>query len=90
VCSNKLRAVEVSQPVLVAGEVRRDPVENHADALLVQVVDQVLEILRRAVAAAGGEVAGRLISPRPEERMLHDRQQFDVRETASLHMVGHS
>ena len=40
-------AVEVAQPVLVAREVGRHPVEDHADAALVQRVDQVHEVLRR-------------------------------------------
>ena len=64
---------------------RRHPVEDHADAVLVQVIDEVHEILRRAVASGRREVAGRLVAPRAVERMLHDRQQLDVREA----QVGH-
>src|SRR5579862_5921834 len=59
----EMRAVEVGEAVGVGREVRRDPVENHADAVLVKVVDEVHEILRRAVARGGSEVAGGLISP---------------------------
>ena len=35
----KVRAVEKGQAVLVGGEVGRNPVENDAEAPLVQVVD---------------------------------------------------
>jgi hypothetical protein len=41
--------------VLVLGEVRRDPVEDHADAGLVQRVDQEHEVLRRAEALVGAK-----------------------------------
>ena len=44
------------------------------------MIDEVHEILRRAVAAGGGVVADRLIAPASGERMLADRQQLDVRE----------
>ena len=37
----EVRAVEKGQAVLVGREVRRHPIENHADAVLVQVVDEV-------------------------------------------------
>ena len=59
----QIRPVEVRQAVLVAGEVRRHPVEDDADAVLVQDVDEVHEILRRPVAAGRREVAGALVAP---------------------------
>jgi hypothetical protein len=46
----EMSAVEVGETVGVGREVRRHPVEDDGDAVLVQVVDQVHEILRRAVA----------------------------------------
>ena len=48
--------------------------------MLVQHVDEIHEILRRAVARGRREVAGRLVAPRAVERMLGDRHQLDVRE----------
>ena len=47
---------------------------------LVQHVDQVHQILRRAVARGRREVAGGLVAPRAVERVLGDRQQLDVGE----------
>ena len=59
----EMRAVEVGEPVRVGREVRRDPVENYTNTVLVQVIDQVHEILRRAIARGGGEVPSSLVSP---------------------------
>ncbi len=83
----QVRAVEEGEPVSVGREVRWDPVENDRDVVLVQVVHEIHEILRRAIARRGSEVAGRLISPRSVERMLHDGQQFDVGESQLVHVV---
>src|SRR5713226_2279608 len=74
----KVRAVEVGEAVRVGWEVRRNPVENHTDVLLVQVVHQVHEILRRAVAGSGSEVARGLVSPLAIEGVLHEGQELDV------------
>ena len=72
----------------VGREVRRHPIQNDGDVVLVQVVHQIHEILRRAVTRRGREIARRLISPGTVERMLHDGQQFDVRESQLIHIVG--
>ncbi len=84
----EVRAVEVGESVGVGREVRRNPVEDHADAVLVQVVDQVHEILRRAVARSGREIAGGLVSPGAVERMLHHGQELDVGEAQLADVVG--
>ena len=73
-------AVEAREAVLVLRKVAGHPVENHADAGLVTGVDERLEILGRAEAAGRREEADHLIAPRAGERMLHHRQQLDVRE----------
>ena len=84
----EMGAVEVGEAVLVGREVRRDPVEDHADAVLVQVVDQVHEILRRAVARGGREVSGGLVSPGTVEGMLHHGQELDVGESHLVDVFG--
>ena len=81
------RAVEVGQPVRVLREVRRHPIDDHADARLVAAVDEVHEIVGRAEARGGREVADHLVAPRSGERMLHDGQQFDVRVAHLLHVL---
>ena len=84
----EMRAVEVGQAVRVGREVRRHPVEDHGDAVLVQVVDQIHEILRRAVARGGGEIAGGLVSPGAVEGMLHHGQEFHVSEAHAADVFG--
>ena len=73
-------AVEAAQAVPVGGEVGGHPVQDDADAVLVEHVDEVHEVLGRAVAAGRREVADRLVAPRAVEGVLHDRQELDVGE----------
>src|ERR1700688_5242772 len=84
----EMSAVEVRQTVGIGREVRRYPVENHGDAVLVQVIDQIHEILRRAVARCGSEITGGLISPGTIEGMFHHRQEFDVGEDYHSDVFG--
>ena len=84
----QVRAVEISESVRVGRKVRRHPVEDHADAVLVQDVDQLHEVLRRAVAGGRREIAGRLVAPRAVERMLGDRHQLDVGESLIARVLG--
>ena len=80
-------AVEERQPVRIFGEVRRHPVHDHADARLMAAIHEVHEIVGRAEARGGREVADHLVAPRTRERMLHDRQQLDVRVAHALHVL---
>ena len=82
----QVRAVEIAEAVFVAGEVRGDPVEDDADTVLMQVVDHVHQVLRGAITARRGEVAGRLIAPGAVERMLGQRHELDVGEAEVFHM----
>src|SRR5258708_489949 len=66
-------AVEASEPERISRKMRGSPVENHADTVLMQTVDQVTKIVGRSVTGSRGIVTGRLISPGTGERMLHDR-----------------
>ncbi len=71
-------AVEALQRPRVGGEVARDPVDDDADAGLVQLVDQVTELVGGAELAHRGVVAGDVVTPRALERVLRDRQELDV------------
>ncbi len=55
--------VEKAQPVLVGGEVSRNPVDEHADARLMTGIDEGHEVVGRAEAAGGSEEAGHLVAP---------------------------
>ena len=80
------RAVEPGEAVLVLRKMAGHPVENHAEAGLVAGVDEQLEVLGRAEAAGRREESEHLVAPRSRERMLHHRQQLDVREAHLLHV----
>ena len=51
-------------------------------------IDEEHEVLRRAVTRGGRKIAGDLVAPGAEERMLHDGHQLDVRETHLDHVIG--
>ncbi len=72
------RAVEAAQRPLVLGEVAGHPVEDDADAGLVQAVDQVAELVGTAEARHRREVVGHLVAPGRLEGVLGDRHQLDV------------
>ena len=77
-------AIEISQTMRIGREVRGNPVEDHANPMLVQIIHQVHEILRRTVARGRREIASGLVSPGTIERMFHHWQQFNV---GKLHVV---
>ena len=64
--------------MLVGGKVRGHKVEDHADAVAMQAVDEEHQILWRAVARGRRKEAGDPITPRSVKRVLHHRQQLDV------------
>src|SRR5262249_49807220 len=68
----KMRSVEIAEASLVFRKVRGDPVQNHADSMLVKIVHEKHEVGRRAEAAGGSEVTGGLIAPGTVEGVLHD------------------
>ena len=56
------------------------PVEQHADAALVERVDEPAEAVGVAEAGVRGEVRRHVVAPRAAEGVLHDRHQLDVAE----------
>ena len=84
----EVRAVEVLEAKLVGGKVGGDPVEDDPDSVLVQIVDEEHEVLRRSVAARRREVTGDLVAPRLVQRVLQHRHELDVSEAHSAHVVG--
>ena len=73
-------AVEMAEAVRIVGKMAGHPVEHHAEAFAMAGIDQRGKILRRAEPAGRREQAGRLIAPGAVERMLADRQEFDMGE----------
>src|SRR5882724_9367133 len=75
------RAVETGKRPVVTREMGGDPIDNDADARLVEGIDEELKIFGRAVAAGGSIEAGNLIAPGRVIRMFGNRKKFDVRES---------
>ena len=83
----KGRPVEPAERVPVGGEVCRHPIDQDPDAGLVAVIDEVHEVVRRAVPAGRGEIAGRLIAPRAVERVFGQRHQLQMGVTHFVSVV---
>ena len=81
-------AVEARQRPLVGGEVAGHPVEDHADAGLVQPVDEQPEAVGVAEPRVRGEVRRHVVAPRAAERVLHHRHQLDVGEAEVGDVAG--
>ena len=82
------RAVEAGEGAVVAGEVGGHPVDEHADAALVEVVDEPAEVVGVAEARGGREEAGDLVAPRRLVGVLGHRHQLDVGEAEVGDVVG--
>ena len=80
-------AVEPGERPPVARKVGGHPVEDHPDALAVQDIDEVAEVVGRAVPRRRGVVAGDLVAPRSAKGVLHDREQLNVGEPHRQAMV---
>jgi hypothetical protein len=84
----KVCPVEEDEAVGVLGEVGGDPVEEHADAARVELVDEGHEVLGPAVAPGRRVAADGLIAPRAVERVLHHGQELDVGEAHVARVVA--
>ena len=67
------RPVEAREREVVAREVRRHPVEDHAEARLVEPVDERAELVGRAVARRRARSSPSPGSPTSRERVRHHR-----------------
>ena len=72
----KMAAIEVGKAMLIIGKVGRHPIENNAQAILVKIINEKHNILRRAVSAGWCEVVAGLVTPGAIKRMLGDRQNL--------------
>src|SRR5262249_14288058 len=82
----EVRAIKIAQRVPVLGKMPRHPVEQHANAELVHMIDKILEILWRAEATGWRVIPRYLVAPRTIEWKLHDGQQLNMCKTQLLHI----
>jgi hypothetical protein len=81
-------AVEPGEAVLVRGEMRGHPVEDHADPGAVQAVDHRGEVgVACRSARGGGEEADGLVAPGAGEGMFRDGQELHMGEAHLGHML---
>ena len=73
------RTIEIREAERIFRKMRGHPVQNHADAMLVQIVDQILEAQRRAVTAGRRIISGYLIAPGAIERMFGNSHELHMR-----------
>src|SRR6516165_5704811 len=59
----QVSSVEVTEAGFVFREVRRNPIQDHANSMLMQVVHEVHEVAGCSKPAGGREVADSLVSP---------------------------
>src|SRR5688572_17668096 len=71
-------AVERGERPIIAREMCRHPIDDDADVVLVQVINEILEIIRRAEARGRRVEAGDLVSPTRIKGVLGDREEFNV------------
>ena len=80
-------AVEVRQTMGVLGKMGRNPIQDDTNLLLMQVIDQIHEILRAAMAGGGRIVAGHLVTPGTVEGMLRDAHQLHMGITHLMDII---
>src|SRR6185503_14743068 len=84
----KRGAIEATERKSIFRKVRGNPIHDHADAALVQVVDEVTKIIRLAVTGRGRVIVRDLITPRWSIWMFLERQKLHVGEAQFRDVVG--
>ena len=77
----KVGAVKIVQSGAVFWKMRRDPVKNDADVVLVALINEIHEVFRRAEAAGRGVEPKQLIPPGAVKGKFRDRQEFNMGKT---------
>ena len=74
----EMGAVEIRQAMAVGGKMAGHPVDDDADPLFMQALDEPTKIVRRAETAGGRIEPDGLISPGTAEGIFVDRHQFHM------------
>ena len=78
-------AVKASQPVRVLSEMRRNPIKDYADALLMRFINEPHQVFGGSEPCADGIVACDLIPPAIIKGVFHDGQKLYMR---IAHILG--
>ncbi len=79
-------AVKLGEPMRIVRKMRRGPVHQHPDSSLMRRIDKGHEVFGGSVPSGDGEIPGRLIAPGSVERVLSNRQQFQMGIAHILHI----
>src|SRR5215510_9059477 len=82
------RAIKSAQRKRILGKMRRHPVHDYADVVLMQVVDQVAQIIRCSIASGWRVVVADLVTPRWTIRMFLKWQKLNMRKTHLGNILG--
>ena len=74
----QMGAVKFAQAVPVLRKMGGNPVHDHRDPRLMELVDQITQVVRRAEAAGRRKHADHLIPPGSVKRMFGQRQKLDM------------
>ena len=81
------RTVKISQSMGILRKMCRNPVQDHTNAIAMQIIDHIRKILRRPVTGSRRIVSGHLISPGTIIRMLGDSHQFYMSVSHLFHII---
>ena len=81
------RSVKVRQPMRILWKMRRYPVQDHTDAIPVQIIDHIGKILRCPVTGSRRIISGYLIPPGSVKRVLRNPHQLHMGIPHLLHII---
>ncbi len=84
----QIGAVEVTQSMLIAGKMGGHPIHNHANAGLVQTIDQKHKILGCTVTRTWGKVSGGLIPPGTVKGVFGGRHKLHMGKADVTDIAG--
>ena len=81
------RTVKISQSMGILWKMRRYPVQDHTDAIPVQIINHIGKILRCPVTGSRRIISGYLIPPGSVKRMLCNPHQFYMSVSHLFHII---
>ena len=80
-------AIEAGESPIIFREVSRNPVYDNSVSCLMEAINEVSEVIRCVEAGRGSVIGRHLVSPRSAERMLCNREKFDVCESGVIQVA---
>ena len=81
-------SVKAGQAISIPGKMCRNPVQNHANPLLMKIIHKIHKVIRCSVTAGRRIVTSHLISPGSVKRMFHHRHQFHMSIAHLLYILS--